>query len=241
LSIGQVITGEVDDRLERGARAERLLRQSIDKEDLEAFPAIVIADDLLEGVKALLQCHGVGGIRPNTLLLGWGDDPDYLERFAAVLRLAAGLQRNVVVIKREAQRERWSVPAGDIHIWWHGRRNGPLTLMLAHLVVQNPEFRRRRVRLIHVVPDESGRESSEQHLLDLTRRARVDAEPTTLVYESVHEAVVNTSKDAALVLFGFQPPAEGEHVQFFQDIEVLTEFLPDVVLVYAAQEFDIYS
>jgi amino acid transporter len=241
LSIGQVITGDVDDRLERGARAERLLRQSIDKEGLEAFPAIVIDDDLLEGVKALLQCHGVGGIRPNTLLLGWGDDPEHLERFAAVLRLAADLRRNVVVIKREAQREPWSVPTGDIHIWWHGRRNGPLTLMLAHLLVQNPEFRRRRVRLSHVVPDESGREPSEQHLLDLTRRARVDAEPTTLVYESVHEAVVNTSKEAALVLFGFHPPAEGKHVQFFQDIEVLTELLPDVILVYAAQEFDIYS
>ncbi len=239
LSIGQVITGDVDDRLERSHRAEQMLRQAIDKEGLDAFPAVVVDEDLLEGVKALLQCHGVGGIRPNTLLLGWSDDTEQLERFTTILRLAAHLQRNVVLVKREQQREPWALPPGDIHIWWHGRRNGPLMLILAHLLAQNPEFRRRRVRLIQAVPDDSARESSEEHLLDVTSRARVNAEPVTVVYESVHEAIVQTSRNAALVLLGFHPPEEGEHIQFFQDIEVLTEALPDVLLVYAAQEFDI--
>jgi hypothetical protein len=43
------------------------------------------------------------------------------------------------------------------------------------------------------------------------------------------------------VLFGFKPPVKGAHVQFFQDIEVLTDGLPDVLLVHAAQELDIES
>jgi hypothetical protein len=239
LSLGQVITGEVDDRLERGYRAEQLLRQTISKDGLEAFPAIVIDEDLLEGVKALLQCHGIGGIRPNTLMLGWGDDPEQLERFGEVLRLAAHLQRNIVVIKREDAREPWTTLPGDIHVWWHGRRNGPLMLLLAHLLVQNPEFRRRTVRLIHAVPEESARESAQEHLTEVTSRARVDAEPTTLVYDNLHEAVINTSKEAAIVFFGFHPPAKGAHIQFFQDIEVLTDGLPEVVLVCAAQQLDI--
>jgi amino acid transporter len=239
LSLGQVITGEVDDRLERGYRAEQLLRQTISKDGLEAFPAVVIDEDLLEGVKALLQCHGIGGIRPNTIMLGWGDDPEQLERFGEVLRLAADLQRNIVVIKREDAREPWTTLPGDIHVWWHGRRNGPLMLLLAHLLVQNPEFRRRTVRLIHAVPEESARESAQEHLTEVTRRARVDAEPTTLVYDNLHEAVINTSKEAAIVFFGFHPPAKGAHIQFFQDIEILTDGLPEVVLVCAAQQLDI--
>jgi amino acid transporter len=241
LSIGQVITGEVDDRLERRYQAERMLREAIGKEGLEAFPAVVIDDDLLEGVKALLQCHGVGSIRPNTLVLGWSDDVEQLARFTDIVRLAAHLRRNIVVIKREGQREPWSVPPGDIHIWWHGGRNGPLLLILAHLLAQNEEFRHRRVYLFHVVPEESARAEAQEHLVDVTRRARVDAEPVTLVYDNLHEAVVNTSHSAALVLFGFQPPDKGAHVQFFQDIEVLTEGLPDVLLVHAAQELDIES
>jgi amino acid transporter len=241
LSIGQVITGQVDDRLERRYQAERMLRESIGKEGLEAFPAVVIDDDLLEGVKALLQCHGVGSIRPNTLVLGWSDDVEALERFTDMLRLAAHLRRNIVVIKREERREPWSVPPGDIDIWWHGRRNGPLLLILAHLLAQNTEFRQRNVRLIHVVPEESARAEAHEHLIEVVKRARLDAEPVTLVYDSLHEAVSNTSRAAALVLLGFQPPEKGAHVQFFQDIEVLTDGLPDVLLVYAAQDLDIDS
>ncbi|MEO8464744.1 MAG: amino acid permease [Gammaproteobacteria bacterium] len=241
LSIGQVITGEVDDRLDRGYQAERMLRQAISKEGLEAFPAVVIDDDVLEGVKALLQCHGVGGIRPNTVVLGWSDDIDDLGSFTDVLRLAAHLRRNIVVIKREQQREPWSVAAGDIHIWWHGRRNGPLMLILAHLLAQNPEFRDRRFCLIQVVPEEAARESAHEHLSDITKRARVDAEPVTVVSDSLHEAVVNTSRTAALVLFGFQPPEGGDHIRFFQEMEVLTNGLSDVMLVHASQDLDLDS
>jgi amino acid transporter len=241
LSIGQVIAGEVDDRRAHGLRAERRLRQAIDEEGLEAFPAVVVDDDLLEGVKALLQCHGVGGIRPNTVLMGWSDDPEQLERFGAVLRLAAHLQRNIIVVKREEQRERWEPPPGEIHIWWHGRRNGPLTLILAHLLAQNTELRRRRVCLIQAVPEQAAREPAHAHLVDVTRRARVDAEPVTLVYADLREAVINTSRNAAVVFFGFHPPAKGEHIEFFQRIEVLTDELQDVVLVCAAQDFDIDS
>ncbi len=241
LSIGQIIPGDVDDRLERRYQAERMLRQSISKEGLEAFPAVVIEDDLLEGVKALLQCHGIGGIQPNTLVLGWSDDSDELERFNEVLRLTAHLRRNIVVVKREEARAPWTVRPGDVHLWWHGRRNGPLMLILAHLLAQNYELRDRRICLIQVVPDETARESAHEHLVDVTHRARVDAEPVTVVYDSLHEAVANTSRAAALVLLGFDPPESGHHIEFFQHIEVLTDGLPDVLLVHAAQPLDIDS
>ncbi len=239
LSLGHVISGDFEDRLERAYNAERMLRQAISKEGLSAFPAVVVDEDLLEGVKALLQCHGIGGMRPNTLLLGWGDDVEQLERFAEVLRLSAQLERNIVLVKREEKRERWETIPGEIHVWWQGKRNGALMLILAHLLLQNPEFRRRRVRLLQTVPEESARAPAHEHLSEITQRARVDAVPTTLVYHSLHEAVVNTSRDAAIVLFGFDPPAVGEHIRFFQDIEVLTEGLNDVLLVHGAQELDL--
>jgi hypothetical protein len=241
LSIGQVITGETDDRLQRRYEAERMLREDISEEGLEAFPAVVIDEDLLEGVKSLLQCHGIGGIRPNTLVLGWSDDVEDLERFTDVLRIATRLRRNIVVVKREAQREPWALPPGDVDIWWHGRRNGSLMLILAHLLAQNAEFRRRRMRLIQVIPEESARESAHEHLTEIATRARIDVEPVTLVYDSLHEAVLNASRSAALVLLGFNPPEAGGHVEFFQSIEVLTDGLPDVLLVHAAQELDIDS
>jgi amino acid transporter len=239
LSLGQVISGDVEDRLERSYQAERLLRQFIADEGLAAFSAVVVDEDLLEGVKSLLQCHGIGGIRPNTVLLGWGDDPDELERFSDILRLSDRLQRNIVIVKREQQRELWDMPDGEVHIWWHGRQNGPLMLILAHLLVQNPDFRRRKVRLMYVVPEEAGRAQAYQHLVDITQRARVNVDPMIIVTENLREALINVSGNAAFVMLGFTVPAPGEHIEFFQEIEVLTEGMPDTILVSSAGKVDL--
>ena len=239
LTLGRVISGGADDRLERSYQAEPVLRQHIGDEGIGAFPAVVVDDDVLSGVKALLQCHGIGGVRPNTVLLGWGDDPEEIERFANILRISQRLQRNALIIKREQIREDWDVPSGEIHIWWHGRKNGPLMVLLAHLLAQNDVFRRRRVRLIHVIPEEAGREQARQHLVDLTERARVEIDPMIIVTENLREAMLNVSRKAAVVLLGFDPPPEGEHIQFFQDVEVLTEGLPDVILVSSAESVDL--
>jgi amino acid transporter len=238
LSLGQIISAG-EDRLERGYQAEKLLRQTIADEGLGAFPAVVVVDELLEGVKALLLCHGIGGIRPNTALFGWSDDTEELERFGNMLRLSARLQRNIVIVKREQQLDDWEMPSGEIHIWWHGRRNGPLMLLLAHLLTQNDEFRRRSIRLIHVVPDEAGRDAARQHIVELTERARIEVEPMIVVTENWREAMLNISRGAAIVFLGFDTPGEGEHIPFFQEIEVLTEGLRDVVLVNSAQAVDL--
>jgi len=239
LTLGQVVAGGAENRLERSYQTERRLRQTIAEEGIGAFPAVVVEDDLLDGVKALLQCHGIGGVRPNTVLLGWSDEPDGTERFAEILRISARLQRNTVILKREQPREPWDVPPGEVHIWWHGRKNGPLMLLLAHLLMQNDEFRHRRIRLVHDVPDEAGRERARQHLVELSERARVEIEPMIVVTENLREALLNISRNAAVIFLGFDPPAKGGHIPFFQEIEVLTEGLGDVLLVNSAQGVDL--
>jgi amino acid transporter len=239
LSLGQVISGEVEDRLERSYQAERLLRQFIAEEEIAAFPAVVVDEDLLEGIKALLQCHGIGTIKPNCVLIGWSGDPEEFERYTDILRLSKRLQRNIVIIKREQEREHWSLPEGEIHIWWHGRKNGPLMLILAHLLTANPEFRHKAVKLIHVVPEEAAREQAQAHLVEVTQRARIDVEPVVIVTDNLLEALIKTSGDAGIVMLGFDPPEEGGHIQFFQEIEVLTDQLHDVILVCSAHEIDL--
>ncbi|MGA8203942.1 MAG: amino acid permease [Woeseiaceae bacterium] len=239
LSVGQVVSQGSEDRIERGEKVEHLIRQTIDDEGIEAFPAVVVDDDLLDGLKSLLLCHGIGGVRPNTVLLGWSGSTDELERFSNILRLSERLQRNIVVIKSEVELDEWEAPPGEIHIWWQGRRNGPLMLLLAHLLTQNDEFRRRKTRLIHVIPEEAGREQARAHLLQMAEKARIVFEPMIVVSENERELMLNLSKNAAVIFMGFDPPATGEHVPFFQHIEVLTEGIDEVILVSSAQGVDL--
>ena len=239
LSLGQVVSEGSEDRVERGEKFERMIRQTISEEGIEAFPAVVVDDELLAGLKALLLCHGIGGVRPNTVLLGWSNQTDEIERFSNILRLCDRLQRNIVVVKSEGERDAWEAPPGEIHIWWHGRRNGPLLLLLAHLLTQNDEFRRRKTRLIHVIPEEAGREQARAHLVEMAERGRMEFEPMIIVSENPREAMLNLSKNAAVIFLGFDPPAKGEHIPFFQDIEVLTEGLGEVILVSSAQGVDL--
>jgi hypothetical protein len=239
LSLGQVVSEGSEDRIERGQKIENVIRQTISEEGVEAFAAVVVDDDLLDGLKSLLLCHGIGGIRPNTVLLGWTSNIEELERFSNVLRLSERLQRNIVVVKSEVELDAWEAPPGEIHIWWHGRRNGPLMLLLAHLLTQNHEFRRRKTRLIHVIPEEAGREQAQTHLMQMADRARMSFEPMIVVSENEREMLLNLSKNAAVVFMGFDPPAKGEHIPFFQDMEVLTEGLDEVILVSSAQSVDL--
>lgn len=239
LSIGQVVSEGSEDRIERGDKIERVIRQTISEEGVEAFPAVVVDDDLLDGLKSLLLCHGIGGVRPNTVLMGWTSNIADLERFSNILRLSERLQRNIVVVKSEADFEAWEAPPGEIHIWWHGRRNGPLMLLLAHLLTQNDEFRRRRTRLIHVIPDEAGREQAQEHLALMAERARISFEPMVVVSENEREMLLNLSGNAGVVFMGFDPPDKGDHIPFFQEMEVLTEGLDEVILVSSAQGVDL--
>ena len=71
LTLAQVIQGDVDDRWERRANQERILHHFIREQELEAFPAVVVAPYLSDGIEALVQCQGLGAVRPNTVLLGW--------------------------------------------------------------------------------------------------------------------------------------------------------------------------
>jgi hypothetical protein len=239
LSLGQVVSEGAEDRIERGEKFERVIRQTISEEGIEAFPAVVVDDELLDGLKSLLLCHGIGGVRPNTVLLGWSNNTQEMERFSNILRLCERLQRNIVVVKSEVAFSDWEAPPGEIHIWWHGRRNGPLMLLLAHLLTQNDEFRRRKTRLIHVIPEEAGREQAHTYLAQTAERARLEIEPMIVVAENEREAMLNLSKNAAVIFMGFDPPAKGDHIPFFQEMEVLTEGLDEVILVSSAQGVDL--
>lgn len=242
LTLAQVITGNVEELLQRRENQEELLRKFIREEQLEAFPSVVVAPYLSDAVESLVQCHGLGGLRPNTVLIGWPSDPERVDSFGASLRIVAGLQRSLITIRvAESVEDPWSAPEGSIDVYWRGKDNGPLMLLLAHLLTLNTQWRGRELRLIRVIPAEAGREEVTRHLEELIDTSRIQATPVVVVGEHVVEAIHKTSAYASEVFLGFTPPEEGLEAEFHANLERLSGPLSRVVFVHSTGGMNLTS
>lgn len=237
LTLGQVIHGDLEDLLPRRAGQEEVVRRFIREQQLQAFPAVVVATNLSDGIEALVQCHGLGALRPNAVLLGWPTDLDRAELFGSMLRSVAGLRRSIVAIRTVAEQDEedpWEVPEGTIDVWWRGKDNGPLMLLLAHLLTTNPAWRTRTIRLLRIAPAEAAREEMTKHLQELIEASRIRATPVVIVDEDVARAIQRASRSAAVAFLGMEAPAEGQEMAFYEGKEWLAGGLERVIFVDSA-------
>ena len=252
LSIAHVVTGDIEEHAERREKFEHTLRAFIDKEELLAFPAVVVSEYLSDGVEALVQCHGIGGLRPNTVLLGWPNDPLRSESFGSTVRVVSRLGRSIIALRFLGYREDekgetilagdpWDIPTGTIDVWWRGRRNGSLMLLLAHLLHQNPEWRGNRIRVLRAVSNDEAVEEVTRHIEALSASARIAAEPVVVVSSDPAQAIQETSAEAAVVILGFEPPAESAESAFFERMESFVGKLPRVLFVESAGGMELES
>ncbi|MHC4575905.1 MAG: APC family permease [Planctomycetota bacterium] len=234
LTLAQVLKGNIGIHFQRRAKQEASLRDFIRDQELSAFPAVLVAPNLALGIEALVQCYGIGAFRPNVVLLGWSSRGRAIE-FCDTLRAVAGLKRSIVLVRSTHNGDDpWLPPRGPIDVWWRGKANGHLMLLLAHLLVENDAWRGRRVRLLRLISSEVGQETATRHLTRLIHDARIDATPEILVGTDFFETIRITSGAAAAVVLGFQPPETGRDKEFVQRMEKLMTDLGTAIVVWSA-------
>jgi amino acid transporter len=236
LTLAQVLAGDTGSHLIRRAEEESSLREFIRQKELRAFPAVLVAPNLELGIEALVQCYGIGAFRPNLVLLGWSSRGRALE-YCNILRTVAGLERSIVMVRANRNgngEDPWLPPLGPIDVWWRGQANGHLMLLLAHLMVENDAWRGRKVRLLRLVGGEAERADATHHLTQLIHDARINATPEVIVSDDFFETIRITSGQAAAVVLGFAPPAEGDDAVFVARMEKMTKDLSTAIIVWSA-------
>ncbi len=235
LTLGQVIPGELGDRRHRRVKKEKILHAMIRRQKLSAFPAVVVASDYIAGVEALVQCQGLGRLRPNIILLGCPLTVERMRVFGGLLRNLEALGRSSVVLRRtDEPKDDWAAPMGSIDVWWRGRANGELMVLLAHLILDHEQWQGRRLRLLRVVDNRAGIDEVRSHLKGLLRDARIKGSTKVVVSNDPSTAIQTTSRDAAFVILGMQPPEPGTEDEFFRRTESLVGALPRVAFVQSA-------
>ena len=242
LILGQVIQGEVDQQLKRRSAQERLLYEFIKSQELQAFPAVVVAPTLSEGIDAMVQCQGLGFLHPNTVLLGWPKDADRALAFTATMRTVTGLDRSIIAIRTSEEVVNHHLPApGTIDVWWRGLKNGELMLLLAFLLTKNTEWRGRTIRLLRVIENEAGHTDVLIHLNELIESSRIAARPQVIITDDLTHSIQQHSRHAAVVILGFELPEVGQEASFFERMEELSGPLPRVVFVNSAGKVSLES
>ena len=244
LLLGQVIHGEIENRIDRIQGQEEILHNFVTKQDLEAFPSVVASVNLKEGIEALVQCQGFGALRPNTVLVGWPSRIDRAAQFGGTLRTISKFKRSIIAVrlsKQVSESDPWKPGAGTIDVWWRGHKNGELMLLLGHLFTLNQEWRNRPIRLLRVIENEAGAEEVLSHLNALIEASRIDATAKVVVSDNARMAIRNESMFSALTILGFEPPPEGSEASFFELMDKLAEGTSRTIFVSSAGKMSLQS
>ncbi|MEM9828543.1 MAG: amino acid permease [Planctomycetota bacterium] len=261
LTLGQIVPGELADRGGRRRAQEEILHAMIRQRGLSAFPSVIVAPDYISGVEALVQSQGLGRLRPNMVLLGCPLSADRMEVFAGLLRNLNGLGKSVMILRQSDadgaietstaqgpaskansktdQESGWQIPAGTIDVWWRGRANGELMVLLSHLILQHPDWRGRKMRLMRVVENAAGVAEVRGHLQDLLAGARINAEVRVVISASPILTIHDESRQAAITVLGFEIPEPGSEAEFFERIEHSAGPLSRVAFVHSAGEMNL--
>ena len=131
--------------------------------------------------------------------------------------------------------------SGPIDIWWRGRRNGSLMLILAHLLTCNRGWHKTKIRLLRLASPES-RLEAEQELAQLAYDSRIEAQHLVLSQEANFETAFRAySSHASLIFLGFISPHPEDCRSFYDRINTQLKGMPTTFLAASTGDTDLDS
>jgi len=224
------------------------LQADIHSSNLFCCPKVICSEDFPAALSILLQSHGFGPLRANTVLTNWYNKPDAhlpgLEALKYGHNLMSAYRQgyNLVifhcdsskwknVIKSDRRRER-------IDIWWRGEEDSSrLMLLFAYLVTRRNIWSKAKIRVLTAGTGKSLVREKE-NLLQLFDDARISAEPH-LVADMKPQTILEYSKDSSLVFLPFRVQQSRLTDIYGYSLERTLTQLPPTALVRAAEEIDL--
>jgi amino acid transporter len=235
VTLAQLMPEVGENQIDRRRDAEKRLRKLIHEEGLSAFPVVVTESALSIGLESLLQAHGIGGMRPNTVLMGLPDNDDRWEEFCLALHCADRYERSIVLVDCNEDAERWHAPAGSIDVLWQGEEHGELMVLLGHLLKKNPEWRVKPLRVLAALPPKGDFESYRKMLEDTLNLARIDASVHVFSGDDLYVTLAKRTGNSAALFIQFNPPTAEEQDAFIEWTKKLSKLVPDIIYVHSSR------
>uniref|UniRef100_A0A8D1MXN4 Solute carrier family 12 member 4 n=1 Tax=Sus scrofa TaxID=9823 RepID=A0A8D1MXN4_PIG len=181
--VGSVIQGSFLESYGEAQAAEQTIKNMMEIEKVKGFCQVVVASKVREGLAHLIQSCGLGGMRHNSVVLGWpygwrqSEDPRAWKTFIDTVRCTTAAHLALLVPKNIAfypsNHERYL--EGHIDVWWIVHDGGML-MLLPFLLRQHKVWRKCRMRIFTVAQMDDNSIQMKKDLAIFLYHLRLEAE-----------------------------------------------------------------
>ncbi|XP_022914772.1 solute carrier family 12 member 4 isoform X3 [Onthophagus taurus] len=177
-----VINGDYTKSYGEAMAAKQSLRRTVEEEKVKGFVDILVARDVVEGLSHLVQTTGLGGMKPNTVILGWpygwrqSEDERTWQVFLQTIRNVTSARMALLVPKGiNFFPDSTEKVVGNIDIWWIVH-DGGLLMLLPFLLKQHRTWKNCKMRIFTVAQMEDNSIQMKKDLKTFLYHLRIVAE-----------------------------------------------------------------
>uniref|UniRef100_A0A4W5PTV0 Solute carrier family 12 member 4 n=1 Tax=Hucho hucho TaxID=62062 RepID=A0A4W5PTV0_9TELE len=192
--VGSVIQGQFLDSYGETQASEQAVKNMMEIERVKGFCQVVVASKVREGIAHLIQSCGLGGMKHNTVVMGWpygwrqSEDPRAWKTFINTVRCTTAAHLALMVPKNvsfyPSNHERFT--DGTIDVWWIVHDGGML-MLLPFLLKQHKVWRKCKMRIFTVAQMDDNSIQMKKDLATFLYQLRIEAEVE--VVEMVHSLI----------------------------------------------------
>ncbi|KAI4786200.1 hypothetical protein KUCAC02_037282 [Chaenocephalus aceratus] len=181
--VGTVVSGNFLQNYGEALAAEQTLKHLMEKERVKGFCQCIVAQKPREGISHMIQSSGLGGMKPNTVVMGWphawrqSEDPQAWKTFINTVRVTTAAHLALLVPKNISLFPNNSEPCseGYIDVWWIVHDGGML-MLLPFLLRQHKVWRKCGMRIFTVAQMEDNSIQMKKDLATFLYHLRIEAE-----------------------------------------------------------------
>lgn len=174
--------GDYSQNSGRALTAKQNLHQKMIKERVKGFVEVLVARNIVDGLSSLVQTTGLGGLKPNTVILGWpyrwrqSEDGGNWRVFLQTVRCVTAAKMALIVPKGiNVFPESLDKVNGNIDVWWIVH-DGGLLMLLPFLLKQHRTWKNCRMRIFTVAQMEDNSIQMKKDLKKFLYDLRIEAE-----------------------------------------------------------------
>ena len=185
-----IMDGDYQEKAEEARHVCKLLSAYIDYKDCEGVGEIIVAKNMREGFRGIIQTMGLGNLKPNIVVMRypeiWREDSahDIPENFVSMIDDCITANKAVVIVKGlDEWPGEFQKQYGTIDLYWIVR-DGDLMLLLSQLLRSKDSFESCKIQVFYIAEGDTSAEELKTDVRKFLYNLRMQAEVIVVTMKS---------------------------------------------------------